>query len=284
MTAAPPFRTRPFRLAATLMSVSLLAACASTGEAPTPTTPDASAARAAALAELKQRPVPDEPISKAAYWAQRAELEPRDVGVSVQFAKALRGMNSNDRAVEFLEERLVVQPSEADLVAEYGKSLLAAGRALEAIPVLQRARQMKSDDWTIPMAEGIAYDQIRDYSRARQAYQAALAISPDNPVILNNLGLSYLAAGDRANAARYLRMAAAAPGADARIRANLDLVADVPVAAAPQPAAAPAQPERTIRTSAPAEPAPPAKAPAAAPKKTEPAEPPPDLRGSRGLD
>ena len=68
--------------------------------------------------------------------------------------------------------------------------------------------------------------QPETFETLRRAYEMALALSPDNPSILNNLGLSYLMAGDKANAAKYLMAAAQAPGADARVRANLALVSD----------------------------------------------------------
>ncbi len=115
---------------------------------------------------------------------------------------------------------------EPNLLAEYGKSLIAIGRADKALPALMQAQQLLPDDWTVLVAMGVAYDQMRDYANARRAYEMALALSPDNPSILNNLGLSYLMAGDKANAAKYLMAAAQAPGADARVRANLALVSD----------------------------------------------------------
>lgn len=223
-----PAHKRRLSLAAVLLAGTALSACATSEDAANaaPATPSAEEVRAQAITNLKNSPVPDEPMSRAAYWAQRTELEPDDVTVAVQFAKALRGIGSNERAVEFLEERLVKQPGEPNLLAEYGKSLIAIGRADKALPALMQAQQLLPDDWTVLVAMGVAYDQMRDYAHARRAYEMALALSPDNPSILNNLGLSYLMAGDKANAAKYLMAAAQAPGADARVRANLALVSD----------------------------------------------------------
>jgi len=233
-------------LAALLLAGSMLSACASLdgGVAADPNaTPDQATLQAEALDALKKQPVPDEPMSKAAYWAQRTEVEPNNVEVAIQFAKALRGIGSTERAVEFLEERLVQQPNEALLLAEYGKSLIAVGKADKALPVLMQAQNMVPDDWTILVAMGVAYDQLKDYGNARHCYESALAISPENPSILNNLGLSYLMAGDKANASKYLLAAASAPGATAQVRANLALVASPgpSQSAAAEPTAKPAQ-------------------------------------------
>ena len=100
----------------------------------------------------------------------------------------------------------------------------------------------------------------------------ALEISPNNPAILNNMGLSYLMAGDKPNAAKYLRMAAAAPGADPRVQANLALVSDVPGGAAEAEAAP--KPETAPKPVAAAEEVPALKPSADAPAKAEPETPP----------
>lgn len=248
-------------LAALMLATTILSACASfdgeTAAADANATPDQETLKAEALQALKNQPVPDEPMSKAAYWAQRTEVEPNDVDVAVQFAKALRGIGSNDRAVEFLEERLVQQPNEPALLAEYGKSLIAVGKADKALPVLMQAQQAVPNDWTILVAMGVAYDALKDYANARHCYEMALEVSPNNPSILNNLGLSYLMAGDKANASKYLLAAASAPGASAQVRANLALVASP----------GPARSAKADDTAAPVEAAPPK------PKPTAKAEP-----------
>lgn len=250
-------------LAAILLTGTMLSACATGdllgGETATSETPEALSpeeAREQAMADLKSRPVPDEPMSRAAYWAQRTELEPDDVDTAVQFAKSLRGIGSNARAVEFLEERLAKQPGEPKLLAEYGKTLIAVGQIDKALPILAQAQQMLPDDWTILVAMGVGYDQLQDYANARRAYEMALALSPNNPSILNNLGLSYLMAGDKQNAAKYLMAAASSPGADARVRANLALVGNAPAETAkaepaPAPAAAPAEAPKVDEPPAP---------------------------------
>lgn len=227
-------RSRRVRLAALLLAASALTACASTQEqaATAPGEPSQEELKKQAIAQLNQMPVPDDPIGRAAYYAQRAEVEPENVDVAIAFVKALRGIGSVERAVEFLEERLMMMPNEPRLLAEYGKTLVGVGRLQEGIQVLAQAQALAPQDWTIPMAMGVAYDQLGDHTKARQYYEVALQISPNNPSILNNIGLSYMVAGDKVSAAKYLRMAAAAPGADERVRANLAKVNDVPASTA----------------------------------------------------
>jgi len=216
------------RLVGLLLGASLLGACSTGGMSA------AGDARSEAAALLAQTPVPTDPIGRAAYWASRVEAEPESTPVAVEFVKALRGMGSFERAIDFMRERLMLAPDDPALIAEYGKTLVAAGQLQEGMQVLARAAELNPNDWTVPNTQGVALDQVGDYPRARVFYQAALRLSPDNPSILSNIGASFLAQGEKAEAARWFRLAAAQPGADARVKANLALVADVPAEAAVQ--------------------------------------------------
>src|SRR5262249_37048439 len=61
-------------------------------------------------------------------------------------------------------------------------------------------------------------------SEARQYYESALRIAPDEPSVLSNLGMSYALSKELPQAEATLRRAAALPGADRRVRQNLALV------------------------------------------------------------
>jgi Flp pilus assembly protein TadD len=77
------------------------------------------------------------------------------------------------------------------------------------------------------------------HARAREFYQSALQIKPDDPGVLSNLGLSYLLSRDLAKAEETLARAAKQPGADARVTANLALVRDLRSKVAADPARTP---------------------------------------------
>ena len=67
------------------------------------------------------------------------------------------------------------------------------------------------------------HDQMGNTQQARDLYNQALRIAPDEPSLLNNLAMSYLLEGEAKEAESVLRRAAASPKADSRIRQNLAL-------------------------------------------------------------
>jgi Flp pilus assembly protein TadD len=62
------------------------------------------------------------------------------------------------------------------------------------------------------------------HDEARRYYASALKISPGDPGVLSNLGLSYMLSKDLPRAEETLRQAYASPRASARVRQNLALV------------------------------------------------------------
>ena len=74
------------------------------------------------------------------------------------------------------------------------------------------------------MFRELVLDQMGRNAEARKFYQQALAISPEEPSVLSNLGLSHALSKELSQAEEVLRRAAAQPRADGRVRQNLALV------------------------------------------------------------
>lgn len=66
--------------------------------------------------------------------------------------------------------------------------------------------------WSIYAETGNAYRQSGDHETAIRFYKQALSLAPDNPAVLNPLGLSYLNLGRDSEAETVLRAAIAADG------------------------------------------------------------------------
>lgn len=250
-------RRRLGSLAMSAAAISLLAACASSPQtaatAPTTATPAAPAAApetsgiqvmtpggATTMTEtgagpsgqlaqaLETAPPPDsDPTAAAAYWAMRVQTDSRDWQAAINFSRALRNLGSGEAAVKAMAASMSNFPDEPAVMAEYGKALVTAERAADALPFLSRASQLSAHDWTILTAEGVALDQLGRHKEAQTRYEAALKVSPDNISILNNLGLSRALGGDLPGAEQSLRQAAAAPSAPAKVRQNLALVVGI---------------------------------------------------------
>ena len=119
---------------------------------------------------------------------------------------------------------LVGAPRTLDALLEDGRAKIAANQGFYAIETLQRAKQVAPKDWRPLSLLGVALEQSLRPEEAKQAYDEALALSPDNPAILSNMALYFAGRGDTAQAETLLRRAASRPDAGAQERQNLALV------------------------------------------------------------
>jgi Flp pilus assembly protein TadD len=165
-----------------------------------------------------------DPIAAASFWGSRYNQNPRDVNAAVAYSAALRKIRSNEEAVKVITRAANANPEHQAANLEAGRALVEAGRAFEAVRFLEKAEELSPQDWRTLSAFGVALDQINEHKLARMKYDVALTFAPGSPIILNNKGLSYALDGDLGAAKQTLRAAAAARGADARVRQNLALV------------------------------------------------------------
>ena len=137
--------------------------------------------------------------------------------------KSLARRTSKCRFLPPLSEQ---NPENTNIKAVYGKKLLASGRSEQAIPVLKAVADSGTGDWRILSALGSAYDQQGQYGTARETYQKALALQPNQISILNNMGMSHALEGNLKEAEETLRGAMALPEGKSlpRLRQNLALV------------------------------------------------------------
>ena len=108
----------------------------------------------------------------------------------------LRLAGNYSEAINHLSQLMLVAADDPRVVSEYGKTLVAMGRADEAEKFLTRAQQLQPNDWTIYSALGVAYDQIGNQKEAQANYERALALKPGEPSVLSNYALSRMLAKD----------------------------------------------------------------------------------------
>lgn len=144
----------------------------------------------------------------------------------VEMARQMRTQGDFDGATKVLGQLLLTNPDDPAVVGEYGKVLLEQGRAGEAVTFLNRAIMLDRNDWKLYSALGVAFDGVGDSLQARSAYERALKLKPDDPVILNNYAMSRLMAGDSAGAKTLIHQAAAV-SKDPKITRNLSLIEDI---------------------------------------------------------
>jgi Flp pilus assembly protein TadD len=203
---------------------------------------------------------PSEPtMGKAAEFGA-----PSDLDGAVRQAQLQRLAGDFDGAARTLSQLMIVAPDDPRVVGEYGKTLVGRGRTDDALAFLKRAIELNPGDWTLYSAQGVAFDQRKNYKAAQHSYQVALQIRPGEPTVLSNSALSHMQTGDLSAAEMLLGQAARSGSEDARIAQNLAMLNDLKAArlkaagqapsALASAKAAPAL-KQTTATPAPAQPA-----------------------------
>lgn len=201
------------------------AACASSGS-----TPEAKALQAMedalkpASAEERAAANRADPLTRANFWAKENLKDGEDLTVSLEFARALREIGSEDRAVDVLSRALIVHPESVDALMLLGRIQMARGDILTAAQAFQRSTDLEPTRAEAWAALGTTYDRQGQHRLAQTLYQKALEIEPARTTTLTNYGLSLVLTGDLAGAEDKLRMAASNPDANARVTENLALV------------------------------------------------------------
>jgi Flp pilus assembly protein TadD len=136
----------------------------------------------------------------------------------------LRALTRYSEAVAVIQTAAIKAPKDFDVLGEYGKALADAGQLAQAKDVLTRADTPDAPRWDVMSVQGTVADRLGDHASAMQFYRDALKISPGEPGVLTNMGLSLALAKQLPEAEQALRQAAQSPKADARMRGDLALV------------------------------------------------------------
>ena len=160
----------------------------------------------------------------AEVWGKRFDANQKDKAAAINYARALRALTRYPEAAAVMRQIAIAMPNDLEVLANYGKALADAGRYGEAVQVLENAHTQERPNWSVLSAQGSIADQLGDHERAQAFYHAALKITPGEPSVLSNLGLSYALSKKLPAAEQTLRQAAGHSQADERVRQNLALV------------------------------------------------------------
>lgn len=152
------------------------------------------------------------------------EKNPKDKTIGVNYANVLLMSGRNDQALAVMQQVAIANPNDREVLAAYGKAQAGAGQLDQALETIRRAQTPDRPDWRLVSAEGAVLDQLGRSREARDRYNNALQIQPNEPSVLSNLGMSYVLSGDLKSGESYLRTAMAQPLADSRVRQNYALV------------------------------------------------------------
>jgi Flp pilus assembly protein TadD len=138
---------------------------------------------------------------------KRYERNPGEKIASIEYARALRALTRYNEAVAVIQTAAIKAPKDFDVLGEYGKALADAGQLAQAKDVLTRADTPDAPRWDVLSVQGTVADRLGDHASAMQFYRDALKISPGEPGVLANMGLSLALAKQLPEAEQALRQA-----------------------------------------------------------------------------
>jgi len=108
----------------------------------------------------------------------------------IAYAETLRRLNKTDNALSAYDEILTEAPDNLDAQEGRGLTLMAMGKATDAGRAFSDIMEKDGKRWRTLNALGILFVTKNMIPEAMAYYTEALKFSPDNPAILNNVGLS----------------------------------------------------------------------------------------------
>jgi tetratricopeptide (TPR) repeat protein len=125
----------------------------------------------------------------------------------IQAALALDDLERTDEALQHLDALLERDANDMDVLVTRGNILRGKKRFDEANVAYDRAiatvGQVERRHWTLFYFRGITFERTRRWPQAEADFQRALELMPDQPLVLNYLGYSWVDQGvhlDRAMA------------------------------------------------------------------------------------
>lgn len=123
----------------------------------------------------------------------------------LSLADAYRTKDEMDKAVRLLRTMVRDRPKRPDAARTLGDFLRIDKRYREAVNAYDTAfeRSGKDVDWRLYYTRGIALERSKQWDRAEKDFLKALDLEPDQPLVLNYLGYSWIEKGqhlDRAKA------------------------------------------------------------------------------------
>lgn len=201
-------------------ATSSLAGCAQMGASSDSPTGDVQVTDAALRDAARNAEANHAYAEAARLYTTLLARDPNDRKVLLNLAKNLRFSGDAQSAIALLSKPTSPQ-DDPMLMLELGKAYLAADQLNLAQPVLEQAKAAAPLSWEIPSTLGVVLDHRGNHELAQAEYQVALSISPDNPIILNNMALSLAELGRLDEGIAALERAIDQPSATAQTRQNL---------------------------------------------------------------
>jgi len=114
-------------------------------------------------------------------------------------ALALDDMDRTAEAEEAFKKAIAANPEDIQSYISYGNMLRGRERFAEAAEVYAQAIALipepSASDWSLFYYRGISHERSKEWPKAEADFKKALELSPDQPLVLNYLGYSWVDMG-----------------------------------------------------------------------------------------
>jgi len=157
-----------------------------------------------ALAQLlagEIRAQQDQPADALALYRHVDRASPYSWTARMRIALTLDSLLRTDEAIKQLEGLAAEQPKRAAPLIELGDILRSHSRFADAVGVYDRALARvpnpTADDWRLFYSRGVCYERTGQWPRAEADLEHALKLRPDQPLVLNYLGYTWIDKGEK---------------------------------------------------------------------------------------
>jgi Flp pilus assembly protein TadD len=136
----------------------------------------------------------------------QAEVQkaPDSAGKATLLAATEEAAGKSDLALAELQKLAQQHPTSADAQVRIAQLEIKHGHLEEALQALQRAQQLAPNGKGLDFVVGNVQDQLGRKSEAVASYRKALAKTPDDPLLLNNLAFLLAEMGGNLNEAQQM--------------------------------------------------------------------------------
>jgi tetratricopeptide (TPR) repeat protein len=138
------------------------------------------------------------PQAIAAYQIVPAS-SPLKLGADIQIALELDTMGKSDDATQRLTQIVAARPHDVEALSALAELQRSAKKYVEAAATYDQAIAAvgipQRDNWTLFYFRGICYERSNQWPKAEADFKKALELNPDQPLVLNYLGYSWVDKG-----------------------------------------------------------------------------------------
>lgn len=139
----------------------------------------------------------------AELYGRVPETSPLKASAEIQRAISLNALERTDDAIAVLEELIKREPGDSEAVIALGNIQRQAKNFADAARVYSQAiAQLATPEqrhWSLFYFRGISYERSKEWPKAEADFKKALDLYPDQPLVLNYLGYSWVDQGIHLN-------------------------------------------------------------------------------------